>query len=134
MISITALTVPTAAHAGTRASCDGKWHRTGYFMGEKYSPWIRTVNGIGFKRKIQFRTLGGVVATRGRVVGARCEWTRALFWSANYARTTSCMKAMACRVSDWFNPKPPKKGAGYRWPNHAVGWDPFAFRWRVWKI
>lgn len=123
-------------YASAAESCgtmqDG-WAKINDAIGQSYSPWYDTAQGIGFKRKIQFRALGGIVAQR--CIAGKPTGEQATFFYANTYRLESCLRPTACTKSDWIGyGRHPEKPAGYRWPNQAAGLDPFYRIYKSWPI
>jgi hypothetical protein len=134
--------VAGARHAGGAAAtpsvtprspwCKPGWYRTGTFLTWKTSPWQSTVRGLNYSRKIRFRFTGGIYA---RYTYSNCHQSATHFFSsATYYQVKSCIRSWSCSISGWQSYKKRPPAAGYRWPSRYVGWDVYAWIFRVFRL
>jgi hypothetical protein len=112
--------------------CKPGWYKTGTFLTWKTSPWQSTVRGLNYSRTIRFRFTGGVYA---RYTYSNCHQSATHFFSsATYYQVKSCIRSWSCSISGWQSYKKRPPAAGYRWPSRYVGWDMYAWIFRVFRL
>lgn len=135
-IAASIVLLPAQASAAPRgcAAVGTGWNKLEDAIGEYTSPWFSTARGVNYERKIQFQALGGVNAER--CFGGSATGQVASFFYASRYRLLECIRPGACKRTNWtqYTDRNSGPNVGFKYPDGAVGWDPFYEIVRTWPL